>query len=159
MNQEERETLHAGLGGSPSALEASVERIIAGRIAAFEPRVNAAESRATGIESAEELCPGCLDPASEHDDQGCHRFHIVDQTNEPCDCRLGPVQIEYRQRLFEQRGAERAWDECLATVTSGVASAKNAHAERGHRQIVSALVGLEQAIPRTENPYRGGGEK
>jgi hypothetical protein len=50
--------------------------------------------------------------------------------------------------------AARAWDECLAAVTSGVRSAKEAHAKYGHRAIVSALVGLESAIPRTENPYR-----
>lgn len=54
-------------------------------------------------------------------------------------------------------GKAEAWDEALAAVVRGVIGAKNAHAERGHRDIVSALVGLEGAIPRTENPYRADG--
>lgn len=47
-----------------------------------------------------------------------------------------------------------AWEECLDAVVAGVRGAKRAHADLGHRAIVSALVGLELAIPRTENPYR-----
>ena len=54
-------------------------------------------------------------------------------------------------------GKAEAWDEALAAVGRGVIGAQNAHAERGHRDIVSALVGLEGAIPRTENPYRADG--
>lgn len=50
------------------------------------------------------------------------------------------------------------WDQCLERVTSGIESAKNAHAERTgdkhSRAIVSSLVGLMGAVPRTENPYR-----
>ena len=54
----------------------------------------------------------------------------------------------------QQRAA--AWDECLATVTRGVENARNAH---DHRAIRSALSGLVQAIPRTDNPYRAEAER
>jgi hypothetical protein len=53
----------------------------------------------------------------------------------------------------QTRDAE-VFDEALAAVTAGVRRAKDVHADRGHRDVVSALVGLELAIPRTENPYR-----
>lgn len=56
-------------------------------------------------------------------------------------------------RIVNAEKAE-AWDEALAAVTRGVRGAKDAHAAKGHRDTVSALVGLELAIPRTENPYR-----
>jgi len=62
---------------------------------------------------------------------------------------LLPVVREYAE-------AEKAaaWDEALRAVTRGVRSAMEAHRGRGHRQIVAALSGLVDAVPRTENPYR-----
>lgn len=49
------------------------------------------------------------------------------------------------------------WDEALASVARGVEAARKAHADHGHRAVVSSLIGLERAIPRTENPYREAG--